>query len=130
MTTLTGSNGLLKFRGRKVARVRNFSLTLNRDALDDTCVGEDDRTFVPGLFAATGSATILMDPADDGGRAMLNSVFDRQGGNDVEFIFDPNNGIEISSSGFLTSASPSVSVGDVQSASVSFQFSGKVSGKF
>jgi hypothetical protein len=133
MATLTGSKGSLKYKGEKVAKVRQFDLNLSRDALDDTCVGDHARTYVPGLTGATGSATVLLDPTDDAGRAMLNTVTAKacEATQDpIEFLFDTASGMKIDAVGFLTSVGASVSVGDVQSASVSFQISGPVTGGF
>ena len=131
MATLTGANGAFKFQGRTVAKVRQFDLNLSRDALEDTCVGQDFRTYVPGLIGATGSATVLLDPNDQAGRDMLNTVLtpgkdaQKQG---LELVFNASTGQVIEAMGFLTSVSPSVSVGDVQAASVSFQISGSIAG--
>ena len=129
MATLTGINGSLRYRGRKVAKVRQFDISMSKDALEDTCVGGTARTYVPGLTGATGSATILLDPTDDAAIEMLDSVSapaDKTGTADIEFVFDERSGRALEGRGFLTSANLSVSVGDVQSASVSFQFSGSL----
>ena len=133
MATLTGCKGTLKYKGVAVARVRQFDISLNRDALEDTCVGSTSRTYVPGLPGATGTATVLLDPADQIGREMLNTITLPCGSavaDQIEFIFDTKTGMEIDASGFLTNVGASVAVGDVQSASISFQLSGAVGGGF
>ncbi len=130
MATLTGAHGALFFQGKKVAKVREFSLSLNVDSLDDTCVGADSRTYVPGLFGASGSATVLLDAADAAGSDMLNTIFRPQSGNSFDFVLDQRSGKALRAQGFLTSVSPSVSTGDVQSASVAFQLSGAIDGGF
>jgi hypothetical protein len=132
MTTLTGRSGALLFRGRQVAKVRSYSLELDREAVDDTCIGDDARTFVRGLFSASGSAVVLVDPSDEAGRDMLNSVLPSgvEGRQDIRFLLDRATGRALDGIGFLTSVSAGVSVGDAHSASVRFQLSGTVQGGF
>ena len=60
MAVLTGAQGALS-NGSTVAKVRSWSLTVNRDALEDTCIGSDDRSYVKGLRGASGNATVLYD---------------------------------------------------------------------
>ena len=38
MTTLTGASGALRFNGKMVAKVRQYEVSLNRDALDESCI--------------------------------------------------------------------------------------------
>lgn len=131
MAVLTGSTGALKYQGSKVAKVRSWSLTINKDALEDTCLGTYDRTYVQGLRGATGSATVLYDPADSTGAALLNSIFDNgSGGENVDFVFNDPAGGQFSCSAFLTTMNPSVSVGDVQAVSINFQVTGAITGRY
>lgn len=130
MATLTGASGALRFRGRVVAKVRSYAVNLRRDALEDTCIGSDNRSYVPGLLGASGSATLLLDPNDEGGREMLNTVLAPTGSFDIEFVLDRATGQALWAQGFLTDVGATVSVGDVDSASVSFQLSGQVNGSF
>lgn len=132
MATLTGRSGALVFRGKQVAKVRSYSLDLERDAVEDTCIGGDARTYVRGLFSGNGSAVVLVDPDDEAGRDMLNSVLPGgiEGQHDVRFVFDRATGRSIDATGFLTSVSAGISVGDAHSASVRFQLSGAVQGGF
>lgn len=130
MATLTGASGAFLFEGRKVAKVRQFDLNLNVDALEDTCVGRKSRTYVPGLFGASGSATVLLDSTDSAGADMLNTIFNPAAGKRFQLVLDERSGKRLEADGFLTSVSPSVSVGDVQAVNVGFQISGDVSGGF
>ena len=130
MAVLTGAHGALRYQGQTVAKCRSWTLTINRDALEDTCIGADDRTYVKGLRGGTGSATVLYDPTDAAGRALLNSIFDNTNSDDVEFIFNQPAGDRFQCSAILTTINPSVSVGDVQAVSLSFQISGPVTGRY
>ena len=130
MAVLTGAQGAMKYNGSTVAKVRSWSLTVNRDALEDTCIGSDDRSYVKGLRGASGNATVLYDPEDEAGRALLNSIFDNSASDDVEFIFNNPAGSRFKCTALLTTINPSVSVGDVQAVSLSFQVSGPIDGRY
>ena len=130
MAGLPGAHGALKYEGRTVAKRRSWSLNISRDALEDTCIGQDDRTYVKGLRGATGSATVLYDPTDSNGSALLNSIFNNNASDDVEFVFNNPSGSRFSCKAFLTTISPTVSVGDVQAVSLSFQVSGPIDGRY
>jgi hypothetical protein len=65
----------------------------------------------------------------------LNTILQESGSNqELTFKLNRKNlgngGGSFVCTGFLTSVSPSISVGDVQAVSVSFQVSGKPSGEF
>jgi len=135
MTVLTGADGQLLSGSQAFAKCRDWSITINRDALEETCLGDFDRTYVEGLRGTTGSATLLYDPSNSVANNFLNSIL-VDTGNTQELTFKlnrrglGNGGGAFTCTGFLTSVSPSISVGDVQAVSVSFQVSGKPSGEF
>jgi len=140
MTVLTGADGQLMYGTAAFAKCRDWSITVNKDALEDTCLGDFDRTYVEGLRGTTGSATLLYDPGNETANNFLNTIFNTLGETEYEepeeLIFKmnrqvyPNGGGVFTCNGFLTSVGPSVSVGDVQAVSVSFQISGKPTGEF
>ena len=135
MAVLTGSDGQLLSGTQAFAKCRDWSITVTRDSLEDTCLGDYDRTYVQGLRGTTGSATLLYDPGNSLANNFLNTVFDDALGNQ-EVTFKLNRrglgdgGGSFKCQGFITSVSPSVSVGNVQAVSVSFQVSGKPEGNF
>ena len=129
MAVLTGANGALKYEGKTVAKCRSWSLSVSRDALEDTCIGTDDRSYVKGLRGASGSATVLYDPADAAGVALMKSIFNNNASDDVEFVFNTSGG-QFKCTALLTTINPSVSVGDVQAVSLSFQVSGPIEGRY
>ena len=140
MSVLTGADGQLMYGTNAFAKCRDWAITVTRDALEDTCLGDFDRTYVEGLRGATGTATLLYDPANQIANDFLNSIFTTFGEagyvepEELTFkmnrqVYPRGGGIFICK-GFLTNVGPSVSVGDVQAVSVSFQISGKVDGEF
>lgn len=128
MAVLTGANGELRYQGVKVAKTRDWTLNVSRDALEDTCVGQEDRSYVKGLRSASGSATVLYDPSED--NSLLNSIFDNSASDNLEFVFNESAGSRFKCTGFLTAISPSVAVGSVQAVPCSFQISGPVDGRY
>jgi len=133
MAVLTGADGQLFYGTTAIAKCRDWSITVSKDALEDTCLSDMDRTYVEGLRGTTGSATLLYDPNNSTANAFLNTIFDDTGAQ-RQLIFKMNRkgfgGGNFTCTGFLTSVGPSVSVGDVQAVSVSFQVSGKPDGVF
>jgi hypothetical protein len=128
---LTGADGQLRYQGAVVGKVRDWSITVTKDALEDTCVGDYDRTYIQGLRGTTGSATVLYDPSNVNAVSFLNSIFENvETTQTVDFVFYKADNKSFSCAGFVTNISPSVSVGAVQAVSVSFQVSGKPVGVF
>lgn len=132
MAVLTGKNGSLRWNGTAVGKVRSWSLTINKDALETTNLGVHDRTYVTGLRGSTGTADLMYDPSETQSRNLLNSIFgnENEASTSVSFVLDTAGGKSLSCTAFLTSVSPSVTVGDIQVCSVSFQVTGAISGGF
>ena len=135
MSVLTGSDGELLYDGTAFAKCRDFALTVTKDALDDTCLGAYDRTYVEGLRGTSGTATLLYDPANKTANEFLNTIFNTPATRrTLTFKMNrlnlPDAGGSFAVDGFLTSVSPSVTVGDIQAVAVTFQVSGAVAGGF
>lgn len=58
MPFYTGRTGKLFVGTAQVAKVRNWTLDTSVSMLDTTALGDSANSFVPGLFSATGSATL------------------------------------------------------------------------
>lgn len=132
MTVLTGKNGALRWNGAAVGKVRSWSLTVSKDAFETTDLGSYDRTYVPGLRGATGTAELMYDPSQGQAAALLNSIFSNENKPEgsVSFVLDTAGGKSLTCSAFITSVSPSVNVADIQVCSVAFQASGALTGGF
>ena len=125
MAVLTGADGQLKYQSKIVAKARDWTISVSKDALEDTHLGLYDRTYVEGLRGATGSMTVLYDPSqDEADTKLLNSIFANGQKNTVDFVLNRNDNKALIVTGFLTSVSHSVSVGAVQACSCNFQISG------
>ena len=131
MAVLTGADGKLMYGNTAVAKTRDWQISVSKDALEDTCLASTDRTYVEGLRGTTGSATILYDPGQASANELLNSIFANTGTEqEVSFVLNKNDGSTFKCQGFLTSVSPSVSVGSVSAVSINFQVNGKPDGAF
>ena len=132
MAVMTGYNGALRDNGATVCRIRNWNLNITRDALDVTCLGQEWRDYVTGLKGATGSATLIYDPQESAAVALLNGIFTRggDGGANVEFVLSTGDSKRLSAKAYVTSTSPSVSVGEVTTIDVQFQVNGAITGTF
>jgi len=132
LAVLTGKNGALRWNGSAIGKVRSWSLSVSKDALEDTDLGSNDRTYVSGVRGSTGSAELMYDPSEGGAVQLLNSIFgdDTSAEQSVESVLDSAGGKTLSCNAFVTGASPSVSVADIQTCSISFQVSGPISGGF
>ena len=137
---LTGADGQLLYGSSGVARVRNWSLSIQRSAIDVTCLDSADREYVAGVRNSTGSATILYDTTASDDIALLNSVLaDRLCSTDectesVNFVLNkcnaPNGAGCFTCTCLITEVSPSVSVGEATAVNVTFQVTGAISGTF
>jgi len=67
-----GQDGSVELGGVAVAKVVQWSLTANTDALEVTVLNEDVRTFTTGVRTASGALTVLY--YDDAPVKLLNQV--------------------------------------------------------
>jgi len=131
MTVYTGAGGELRYNGARIAKCREYSLEISRDALETTTLGDNDRVYISGIRGATGSATILYDREDTATRSLLNSILaDNDASHAVSFVFNAVDNATMEAAALITSVSTPVAVGDVIACSVSFQVSGRLSGEF
>lgn len=131
MTLLTGSNGQLRYKGLPVAKCREFSIDISRDALDSSVLGTFDRDFVEGMRGATGSATVLYDADDPGTVALINSIFSDEGEKEsITMVLNTNTNKSLAFNAITTQVSTPVRVSDVTACSLNFQVSGPIDGGF
>lgn len=131
MAVLTGANGELRYNGSRIAKCRNFSIDVNRDALETTSLGSYDRTYVEGLRGATGSATVLYDADDSATFSLLNSIFNNTSNTAaISMVLNTRSNKAIEFYAFVTQVSTPVSVGEVTACSVQFQVTGEFEGTF
>lgn len=73
MANYKGSEGFVKIGANTVAEIRDWSLTMSADTIEDTVMGETVRTFKSSLTTATGSVTAYYDDTDSNGQALMDA---------------------------------------------------------
>ena len=64
MTTQTGNSGVLSFGGSDITELKSWSLDQSAEQIDDTAMGDTNRTSKSGLPTANGSIEVHYDEAD------------------------------------------------------------------
>ena len=130
MAVKTGSTAELRFQGAAIAKVRDVSLTIVRDALETTGIGQKDRTYAYGVRGTTGTGTLLYDAANAATTATMNRLLnDSESTDTIAMVLDTSLAEgTLQGDALITQAGVSVSVGSVVSVPISFSFSGKPSG--
>lgn len=138
MAVKTGATAQLGFSAAgdgtytAIAKVRDITLNINRDALETTGIGEADRTYAYGIRGTSGSGTLIYDPLDGGTDAIINQVLSAtEALSGIQLKLDTN-GTDgtIAGSVLITAVGASVSVGDLITVPISFTISGKPTGSF
>jgi len=121
-----------------VAKVVSFSVQANLETLETTTLGENLRTYTPGVVGYTGAATLLYYKEDDGTHntaSFLNKLY-KTGSDGVssddtvnlQFVWkdgsDDINKIRLDA--YITSASMGAATGDIVRAEISFQGTGNL----
>lgn len=119
----TGANGSFTINGY-TGVVRNATVDISRDALETTNLGDYSRTYTPGLVGATGSATFIYESEVKSNLIanVLNTTTARD--TPVAVTLTVGTGQTLAGNVFITQVGTSVSVGDVTSTNVAFQFTG------
>jgi hypothetical protein len=134
----TGRDGSMILDGIQVAKVVNWSIQADMEALETTTLGDVRRSFTPGIISYSGSCTVLYykDQPNPGNETsatrLLKKLFNtspngyvKQNGSEFTLrLTDSTDNNDLTFNAFITSASIGASVGEVVSASVSFQVNG------
>lgn len=115
-----------------IAKVRDVTLDIARDALETTGIGQGDRTYAYGIRGTSGSGTLMYDPADTANKAIIGRILsDSDALSGIELVLDTGSSAgTISGDALITAAGPSISVGDLVTVPISFTISGKPTGQF
>lgn len=73
MANHKGSEGYVKVGSNTVSEVRDWSLTISADTIEDTTMGDSARTYKPSLTSATGSVTCYWDETDTTGQGAMTA---------------------------------------------------------
>lgn len=119
------------WNGAKVAKVTNLTLSLAREALDTTGLGECDSSFASGRRTTTATARVLYDPENAATTELMNRILqdDHEASDRVTIVSASGTTTgTVSADCVVTSAGIPYAVGELVAADISLQLSGKLDG--
>lgn len=129
MPFYTGRTGSLKLGSTAVAKVKNWTLDTSVNMLDTTSLGEQANSFTPGLFSATGSASVSYynDATGTDVTSLLEKIAKTGASTDsdqVTLTFEVGAGQSFVANAFINSASISSSTDELTTVSFNFTING------
>jgi hypothetical protein len=128
MPFYTGRTGKLRLGGSQVSKVRNWTLDTSVNMLDTTALGDTANTFTPGLFSATGSATLSYYNGDTTDVTNLLERIAKTGAvtdsDQVSLTFEVGDNQSFAANAFINSASITSSTDELTSVSFNFTING------
>ena len=134
----TGRDGVMQVGGSTLAKVVSFSVQSNLETLETTTLGDNIRSYSPGILGYTGSATLLYYKEDDGSintSSLLNKLVKTgtagvSSSDTVELTFrwvDGTDNNDIKMTAYVTSANIGAATADLARAEISFIGTGALS---
>ena len=136
MGFFTGRTGSLIFNSKPVAKIRDWSLETTVELLSTNTIDSSVNTFVPGVKGATGSATLMYYKLETGENATLTQFTEllakimKKGAITtsekvlLELNVGAGNTDDIKFNAYITSASVSVSTGELSVVPINFTVDG------
>ncbi len=66
MATFAGKDGIVKIGSNAIGEIRSYSIEQTMDTIEDSTMGDGDRTYVASLKSFSGSLDCYFDEADSG----------------------------------------------------------------
>lgn len=134
----TGRDGVMQVGGSTLAKVVSFSVQSNLETLETTTLGDNIRSYSPGILGYTGSATLLYYKEEDGSintSSLLNKLVKTgtagvSSSDTVELTFrwvDGTDNNDIKMTAYVTSANIGAATADLARAEISFIGTGALS---
>ena len=136
MAFYTGRTGSLVFGGKPVAKIRDWSIETTVELLSTNDISSSVNTFTPGVKGATGSATLMYYKLETGesvtstqftallSRIMKTSAITESDRVSLELNVGTANAVDIKFNAYITSASVSVSTGELSVVPINFTVDG------
>lgn len=128
MPFYTGRTGKLRLGGNEVAKVKNWTLDTSVNMLDTTSLGDTANTFTPGLFSATGSASLSYYNGSTTDVTNLLEKIAKTGAitdsDEVALTFEVGTSQLFTADAFINSASISSSTDELTTVSFNFTING------
>jgi hypothetical protein len=128
MATIYGNNGEIKISSTAVGEVKSWSLTISRDTIEDTSMGDDSKSFVYGKASASGTIEVHFDDDDSAQGTLRDAVLN---GTSVSLDLFTNNSSTTgtdyySLTALITSQDVSVEMDSIESRTYNFSATGAV----
>lgn len=121
MATLVGKDGVVKIGSNTIGEIRTYSIEQSMDVIEDSTIGDTDRTYTSGLKTFTGSMDVYFDDTDTG---QLDVQVGDTGTIAVQVEGDTSGDHQLSGSILVTGRTITASFDGMVEASISFQGSG------
>lgn len=121
MATLVGKDGVVKIGSNTIGEIRTYSLEQTMDVIEDSTIGDTDRTYTSGLKTFSGSMDVYFDDTDTG---QLDVQVGDTGTINVQVEGDTTGDHQLSGSIIVTGRTITASFDGMVEASISFQGSG------
>ena len=137
MAFYTGRTGSLAFGGKPVAKIRDWSVETTVELLSTNDISSSVNTFTPGVKGATGSATLMYYKLESGESAtnaqftellskiMKTSAITESDRVSLELNVGTGSSDDIKFNAYITSASVSVSTGELSVVPINFTVDGE-----
>jgi hypothetical protein len=136
MAFYTGRTGSLVFGGKPVAKIRDWSIETTVELLSTNDISSSVNTFTPGVKGATGSATLMYYKLESGesttnteftqllGKIMKTGAVAETDRVSLELNVGTGSADDIKFNAYITSASVSVSTGELSVVPINFTVDG------
>jgi len=121
MATLVGKDGVVKIGSNTIGEIRTYSLEQTMDVIEDSTIGDTDRTYTSGLKTFSGSMDVYFDDTDTG---QLDVQVGDTGTINVQGEGDTTGDHQLSGSIIVTGRTITASFDGMVEASISFQGTG------
>jgi len=133
MTFYTGRTGSIKIGTSTIEKVRDWSLETTVELLSTNTLDSGVNTFTPGVKGATGSATVMYYRSSGAAtdfRAFLSKIMKRTAIESTDRVkltlnVGTNSGDDIIVNAYITSATVSVSTGELSVVPINFTVDGE-----
>lgn len=121
MATLVGKDGVVKIGSNAIGEIRTYSIEQTMDVIEDSSIGDTDRTYTSGLKSFSGSMDVYFDDTDTG---QLDVQVGDTGTINVQVEGDTTGDHQLSGSILVTGRTITASFDGMVEASISFQGTG------
>jgi len=121
MATLVGKDGVVKIGSNAIGEIRTYSIEQTMDVIEDSSIGDTDRTYTSGLKSFSGSMDVYFDDTDTG---QLDVQVGDTGTINVQVEGDTTGDHQLSGSILVTGRNITASFDGMVEASISFQGTG------